>query len=567
MTAQWFEGFDGQVLLDDDYVWIVREGVPPTVLSGGSALCRVRRSAIRGARYRPATAASFGYIDIRPDYASGRGSHVDLGVVRFSECSNQRFAALGRFLGAEPDIYEAHEEIVVAIDELVRNVLDDLGGIATRNEIVGVVGEDSDVTVVDEGVIWVSLGSLCIAAGGSDRDAYQAAPTRIQALIALVGSQPANTGIKALKDSVSTTALDYLGSERLGTLWEAVASEAQESVRAGAVPPKDADVVEDSISGDSSEAVTPPSLGIRRSVEASATPNPERKRRDSRILTKVNERLREELDAREGIATHGELTNAVQGDLQTRGSHKSVIWGQAGGVRVALGGTERIPIQTRIDRIRLLDQVVRTHRAEHDVGDRCSCWDYAELLGVSEVRIAELWRSIGMGPTIGAVRTGSVNSSNSRCDESPDVGPREAPELIGSDSMASLAGDEVGGVEVQPLAGKSAAPPDARLSSRINSEKQIGAFSGNRTRVYLDCDGHRIKALYSPDDWTVEVTVAPILALRGARFDHPDDAASAVIAACRPGEGGVQDGWASWRIDDRSERSLGEVRQLRRAHR
>ncbi|WP_407108072.1 hypothetical protein [Rhodococcus aetherivorans] len=59
--AQWFEGFDGQVVLEDDYVWIMREGIPGALLEEAPAQpLRAMRTAVTGTEFRSATDSSCG---------------------------------------------------------------------------------------------------------------------------------------------------------------------------------------------------------------------------------------------------------------------------------------------------------------------------------------------------------------------------------------------------------------------------------------------------------------------------------------------------------------------------
>jgi len=223
-VAQWFEGFDGQFVLDDDYVWIVRQGIPATLLPGnpGSPL-RALRSDVVGTEFRPATESGLGFLRIRLALGSKTAAALaGQDVVRFSAVSNDRFSALNLLLGGSSE--PATE--TMAVGDQLRAALDGFDGIATRAELAEVLGAEPDVLHAHEGVTWNSVGTLWVAAGGTGDETPDGRLERIRALDALTRRLPANSGIKALQNAVKSTSLEYLDAQRIGTLWEAVMSEA-----------------------------------------------------------------------------------------------------------------------------------------------------------------------------------------------------------------------------------------------------------------------------------------------------------------------------------------------------
>lgn len=221
--VQWFEGFDGQIVLDDDYVWILREDIPAE-LTRDTALpsLRAHRGAVVGTEFRPATATDLGVLRIRVSRRRDmerRPPGSD--TVRFSLTSNDRFSTLDLLLAAT--VRDAIE--TVAPDDQLRAALDELDGIATQAELAVVLGESPDVTQRVDGVTWSSIGSLWVAAGGTSDEPADIRLERIRALQELTCGIPANAGIKTLQTIVRTTALCHLDSQRTGALWEAVMSE------------------------------------------------------------------------------------------------------------------------------------------------------------------------------------------------------------------------------------------------------------------------------------------------------------------------------------------------------
>jgi len=233
-VAQWFEGFDGQVVLDDDYVWILREGIPEALTgSADSASVRAHRGAVVGTDFRPATTTDLGVLRIRVAAKSGSAAHVETSEpVRFSLINNDRFSALGLLLSSN---VEGVIEPVAAAEQL-RIALDGLEGIATQAEIAEVLGEEPDVMQPVDGVTWSSVGSLWVAAGGTVDTEAGNRLQRITALQDLTRRLTANSGIKHLQSAVAMTPLNVLGPQRLCGLWKAVISEAlPERTEAGPV--------------------------------------------------------------------------------------------------------------------------------------------------------------------------------------------------------------------------------------------------------------------------------------------------------------------------------------------
>lgn len=551
LMAEWFEGFDGQVVLEDDYVWIVREGIPrelvPPELSHPR---RAARSAVLSVEFHPATEDSMGSIGFRLD---GVDFASPVATVRFSPPSSDRFAELNRIFVVEDD-EESQIPVGPHPHDRIRKVLADLGEIAERSEVANEIGWVPDIFEHIDDLRWIAVGPTWVAVGGSD--AATTGIEKVRVLEQLIGKLPSDTGIKALTNAVTGTALEYVGPQRLGALWESVVA-ATGQFRGASVSNSDitpqiqeapvVDVMESveaapiSVVPDGSESATTgpdsPEPAVAGSTDVdpvSVEPAKQLKTkvgaaRGAKTLSKLIEQVRSVVDERGGMATHGEITRALGVEVPTRGPHRGVVWGQVGGVRVAVGGSRPAPIADRVEQIRTFDRLIKNGDVNSHGFEPSRNSDSAALNCLSDERFAELCRAITSHSGTG----------------------RDMPALTQVNSAR----------DVNKAPGTSNRIP----TPREVAQRSITPFSGHRTRVYLDCDGHRIKALYDPENAHMEVTVAPVHSLKGATFAHPHEAASAVIAACRPGDDDTYDGWSVWRIDDRTERPLGEVRDLRRS--
>ncbi|AWG98503.1 hypothetical protein [Rhodococcus ruber] len=396
--AQWFEGFDGQVVLEDDYVWIVREGIYSDLIAEVSAQpLRAMRTDVTGTEFRSATDTNFGSLRICISATTAGDSAARHDVVRFSVASNDRFSALNLLLGGNPEVVAEP----MSIGDQLRAALDGFDGIASQAELTEALGVTPDVLQSHEGVIWNSVGSLWVAAGGTDDVHSDVRLEQIRALHDLTRRLPANSGIKALQDAVKGTPLQHLGAQRLGTLWEAVMSEA-----------------------------LPDPAPVGESSRARSTPKP----------------------------------------------------AGAASPRVA-----------------------------------------SERASRPRTRVWNKW-----GSTEGPDRA-------SQQSEPPASSP-----VVSADAPVRM-----------PRIGEAE-------SVKVRPARRISALSGKRIRVYLDCDGHRVKALFDPDTEKMDVTVAPVRALLGATYPDPNAAAKAVVTAFRLGDEGPFDGWELWKVDDTSMQSLRE---------
>ncbi|BDB59751.1 hypothetical protein [Rhodococcus sp. RDE2] len=304
--AQWFEGFDGQIVLDDDYVWILREDIPAD-LTHGTVLptLRAHRGAVIGTELRPATANGLGTLRIK--VSSGRTAPRDrhpagFDTVRFSLTSNDRFSTVHLLLAATAaDAMEA-----VAPDDQLRAALDELDGIATQAELAGVLGESPDVMQVVDGVTWNSVGKLWVAAGGTSTVPADTRLEWIRALRELTRRVPANAGIKTLQTAVGATALRHLDSQRIGALWESVLPEV--------LPPR----VETSSKDAGDEVVPGKPVQARRSPTAEPQVRPR-----TRVWTKWDSATSHDQETRAGLARPANSTDAAakspEGSGGTRG--------------------------------------------------------------------------------------------------------------------------------------------------------------------------------------------------------------------------------------------------------
>ncbi|MBC2639078.1 MULTISPECIES: sigma-70 family RNA polymerase sigma factor [unclassified Rhodococcus (in: high G+C Gram-positive bacteria)] len=107
VTVDRYDGFDGQVLLHDGYVWITREELAPSVaLSFGTEPRRLPISQIGEVRLTRGTTSEFGIVHVIERCIDLEGSsegQFNIGhphAVRYYAGSNHKFTQLARTLGA-----------------------------------------------------------------------------------------------------------------------------------------------------------------------------------------------------------------------------------------------------------------------------------------------------------------------------------------------------------------------------------------------------------------------------------------------------------------------------------
>ena len=216
--AQWFEGYDGQVMLEGDHVWITREDVDPGAVFGFSTEPRrIARDSVVGAAIREATESAFGSLSVlvRGGVAiDAAARHPD--VVRFSLGNNSRFKLLHELLSVGES---ASNDLLTPSTQLVA-ALETFEGVATATELAGALG----AVPIDIGAALTGLVAgvvVCVAGpqfAGRERDC-------MKSLSSLVGALPPSAGTKQLREAVADTPLSLLTMPRLGALWESLMAE------------------------------------------------------------------------------------------------------------------------------------------------------------------------------------------------------------------------------------------------------------------------------------------------------------------------------------------------------
>lgn len=216
--AQWFEGYDGQVLLEGDHVWITREDIDPgTVFGFSTEPRRIARDAVVGAAIEEATESAFGSLSVlvRGGVAiDAAAKHPD--VVRFSLGNNSRFKLLHELLSIgerlSADLLTPSNQLLAA--------LEGFEGVATATELAGVLG----AVPIDVGAAVTGLvAGVVVCVAGSQFAGRE--PDCMKSLNSLVVALPQSAGTKRLRDAVVDTPLSLLTMPRLGALWESLVAE------------------------------------------------------------------------------------------------------------------------------------------------------------------------------------------------------------------------------------------------------------------------------------------------------------------------------------------------------
>ena len=119
-----------------------------------------------------------------------------------------------------------HEaEPLIALHEDFRDLcaaLDDLRGIATRDELERELNRSLDPTATNGQIAWGTVNNVSVAAGDRGTPTLSVWRARIASLDVLVNSLPADPGIKSLRNAAKGTALESISLPRLADLWTAI---------------------------------------------------------------------------------------------------------------------------------------------------------------------------------------------------------------------------------------------------------------------------------------------------------------------------------------------------------
>lgn len=256
---QRFEGMNGQIILDDQYLWLTREGVlTPLDARIPRAPRRVLINQVVGSRFNAGELAAAGSIRVLVEGAEEQdqtSSDLHPDVVLFAPESREEFRLLASLLSNSNigSVAESAAEELSALKFL--SALDSLNGLAAAEEIVEAVagiGDDEegyddynqladelDILDDDPRVTWAWIGECWFAIGGT-APASEADRKRILKDFAeLVRTMPGDAGTKQLANAVSKTALSRFSTMRLAQLWELVSHPMPEALQTIAVVQRD----------------------------------------------------------------------------------------------------------------------------------------------------------------------------------------------------------------------------------------------------------------------------------------------------------------------------------------
>jgi hypothetical protein len=219
--VQWFEGYDGQVVLDGSYLWITREDVPDHVSPGLSREARrVHRDSIAAATFKEASDSRRGSIRIQLlGEPERKGDQQDASAVEFSIGSNERFCRLHGLISGASEV----DELELSPEDQLRTILDQMEGVATYSELTDELGYAPESRVSIDRVSWGWVGGIRLAVGGDSDTSYDDRAGLIRSLNQLTVTCPFDAGTKTLRAAAMGTSLQQLTVPRLAALWEALA--------------------------------------------------------------------------------------------------------------------------------------------------------------------------------------------------------------------------------------------------------------------------------------------------------------------------------------------------------
>ena len=223
-AVQWFEGYDGEIALEDSYLWILRGSVTESSSRDFPlAPRRVRRTALLGATFVAADGVGSGRFAIHVDGGLPVGQtrdHPD--VIRFSDCSNSWFRRLKTILNRSVEHGTANQS--TPADEL-RAALDRLESVATFSELTASLGYPPDAQISVENVTWGWVRNIRVAVGGEKQSSAAMRVARINGVQRLEAKCSRMAGTKALRAATAGSPLGSLSMTRLASLWESLIAE------------------------------------------------------------------------------------------------------------------------------------------------------------------------------------------------------------------------------------------------------------------------------------------------------------------------------------------------------
>lgn len=280
--------------------------------------------------------------------------------------------------------------------------------------------------------------------------------------------------------------------------------------------------------------------------------------------------LRYALDTFDGIATYSELSTALGYAPDALIPVERVTWGWVRGVRTAAGGTAQTSWAEQAEKLIVLEKLAATYSLDDTTKPLGNAVAHSVLVSMPINRVAALLESLTADePPLGALHSPRAKPIDSNPIPTDSEVSQEA-----ADSRIPLGGG--GGVESRKHLADRIAPGmrprqlaqslRSRLARSGKSEASTGQddlFDGHRMRVFMELNGFRSRALFDPETTEVEITWAPYRALLGTKYVDPHRGAQAVLGGSGLGEEGPVDGWATWKLDDGSMRTLGEARETR----
>lgn len=250
VLSQWFHGSDGDVCLDDEFVWLVRDHYP---LSAGSPPIerRPRRARLadldRVLQRDNGTLGGWLHIGVRgidPFYRSAHGAASSCpDCVKYPQDARSDFAHLYAELaahtnesaeGAIPsdsaasvDSDDAPQQVELPAEQpdSVLLALDRLGGIATYEEMRRQLGDLARPRSKHYGLVWRRFGDVAVAIGGtgtSSKFRWSREFMELERRVVAVGSNPT---VPKIRRAIEGSALKRFEFSRLAAVWEVLAEQ------------------------------------------------------------------------------------------------------------------------------------------------------------------------------------------------------------------------------------------------------------------------------------------------------------------------------------------------------
>ncbi|SIS21970.1 hypothetical protein SAMN05445060_3847 [Williamsia sterculiae] len=250
LWSQWFQGSDGDVCLDEEFVWLIR-GYEPT--SGGSPPIEARPRRARLADLDQILKRDYGplggwlHIGVRgiePLYTSAHGAASSCpDCVKYSADARSEFARLYAELAAharestesakptdstvavDSEHEPQHVELPAERPDSVLLALDQLGGIATYEEMRRRVGDLARPRAKHFGLVWRRFGDVHVAIGGTETSSkfqWSREFTELERRVVAVGRNPT---VPRIRRAIEGSALKRFDFSRLAAVWEVLSEQ------------------------------------------------------------------------------------------------------------------------------------------------------------------------------------------------------------------------------------------------------------------------------------------------------------------------------------------------------